>query len=145
MPETSSAKLPVRSSHTVLYCERWEECIAFYRDILGFSVVFTNEIFVEVQPATGARIGLMNASRTRWPASCSESFILSFRVANIDETHQSLQRELSGIGAIEDHPWGARLFEIKDPDGRRIEFWSDADKGFDAYTLIEPKSTTNLL
>lgn len=127
MSAECSANLSVRSFHTVLYCDQWEECIAFYRDVLGFPVVFANEIFVEVQPAEGARIGLMNASRTRWSALRSDSLILSFRVADIEKTHQTLKKELSGIGQIVDHSWGARLFEIKDPDDRRIELWSGSN------------------
>jgi catechol 2,3-dioxygenase-like lactoylglutathione lyase family enzyme len=127
MPENRPPALSVRSLHTVLYCRKWKECITFYGDVLGFPVVCTNEIFVEVQPATGARIGLMNAHRTRWPASGGDGFILSFRVSDIEVTHKFLQKKCSGLGPVEDHPWGARLFEIKDPEGRRIEFWSDAD------------------
>ena len=127
MSENRPPEISVRSLHTVIYCQKWKECISFYTDILGFPVVFTNEIFVEVQPATGARIGLMDAGRTRWPASRGDSFILSFRVADIEETHQCLQRRYTGLGELKDHSWGARLFEIKDPEGRRIEFWSDSD------------------
>ena len=128
MSEKRILKLSVQSYHTVLYCRKWQECISFYRDVLGFPVVFANEMFVEVRPVAGARIGLMNAARTRWPASCGDSFILSFRVSDIGETHQLLQRNYADVGEPKDHTWGARLFEIRDPDGRRIEFWSDAKK-----------------
>ena len=117
----------VRSFHTVLYCHKWKECVSFYRDVLGFPVMFANEIFLEVQPVTGARIGLMDAGRTRWSASRGDSFILSFRVSDIEETHQCVEQRYTGLGELKDHPWGGRLFEIKDPEGRRIEFWSDSN------------------
>jgi len=126
MSDEGASELSVKSLHTVLYCRKWQECVTFYRDVLGFPVAAANEIFVEVQPVIGARIGLMNAARTRWPASRGDSFILSFRVSDIEETHQWLQKRFAGVGELKDHPWGARLFEIEDPEGRRIEFWSDS-------------------
>jgi hypothetical protein len=78
MSEEFGAKLSVRSFHTVFYCRKWKEYIAFYRDVLGFFVVFANEMLVELKPAAGARSGLMSAARTRWPASHGDSFILFF-------------------------------------------------------------------
>jgi len=127
MFENWPRELSVKSLDTVLYCGKWNECVSFYRDVLGFPVVFANDILVEVEPVTGARIGLMDAGRTRWPASRGDSFILSFRVSDIEETHQFLQKNYAGIGELKDHPWGARLFEIRDPEARRIEFWSDTN------------------
>jgi len=97
MSTERKAHVSVRSFHTVLYCRKWKECISFYRDVLGFPVVFANEIFVEVQPVTGVRIGLMDAGRTRWSASRGDSFILSFRVFDVEETHQSLQKNVAAL------------------------------------------------
>jgi hypothetical protein len=36
-----------------------------YRDVLGFSVVFDNNILVELEPAPNVRIGLVDVSRTK--------------------------------------------------------------------------------
>ncbi|MFH0813488.1 MAG: VOC family protein [Pseudomonadota bacterium] len=125
MSEALPVTLPIESFHTILYCQKWVECISFYRDILGFPVVFANEIFVELQPVAGALIGLMDATRTKRPRSgFHDTFLLSFRVSNVQMTYDILQKKCPGVSELKDHPWGARLFEFKDPEGRLLEFWS---------------------
>ena len=53
--------LPVGSLHTVLICDTWEACISFYRDTLGFPVVYERERFVESEVTPSARIGIRKA------------------------------------------------------------------------------------
>jgi hypothetical protein len=53
-----------------------------YRDVLGFSVVFDNNILVELEPAPNVRIGLMDISRTKLNVTAPETIVLSFRVTN---------------------------------------------------------------
>jgi len=120
-------RLPILSFHTVLYCRKWTECVAFYRDILGFPVVFENELFVELETAQGARIGLLDAARSTRRGEGPAGFLLSFRVEDIQRTHEILSARLPDVPGPARHPWGALLFEFQDPDGRRIEFWSPAE------------------
>lgn len=120
-------RLPVLSFHTVLYCRKWQECIAFYRDVLGFPVVFENDLFVELETAPGARIGLLDAARSRRRNEAPAGFLLSFRVEDIHSTHDLLSARLSNLPKPARHPWGALLFELQDPDGRTVEFWSPAE------------------
>ena len=65
--------LPIMSCHTILYCRKWKECISFYRDVLGFPVVFDNNILVELEPAPNVRIGLMDVSRTKRNVTAPET------------------------------------------------------------------------
>lgn len=129
MSGETRGRLSVASAHTVLYCERWDECVRFYRDQLGFAVSFTNELFVEVQTSRAGYLGLMDASRTRYPPEAPRGFLLSFRVEDVEKVHADLKHRLAGLPPLIDHAWGARLFETRDPDGRRVEFWSPSPKG----------------
>jgi len=118
------SRLGIETFHTVLYCRRWAESVAFYRDVLDLPVVFENPLFVELRAAPGACIGLLDASRTRDPGVEPRGVLLSFRVADVEETRARLRDRGVRVGEAGDHPWGARLFELQDPDGRRVEFWA---------------------
>ena len=119
--------LPIMSCHTILYCRKWKECISFYRDVLGFPVVFDNNILVELEPAPNVRIGLIDVSRTKRNITAPETIVLSFRVANREKTYELLREKCKETVERKDHPWGAQIVELKDPEGRMIEFWSKKD------------------
>jgi catechol 2,3-dioxygenase-like lactoylglutathione lyase family enzyme len=110
----------VDSFHTVLFCRKWEVCVSFYRDILGFKEVDIKPGFVEVQVAPGSQIGLLRSSKNSDPGCV----ILSFRVRDVDRLHDSLSTICKEVTAVKPHPWGARIFELRDPEGRRLEFWT---------------------
>ena len=116
--------LSVDSFHTVLFSRKWDACVSFYRDILGFAVVDEKSGFVEFEVASDSRIGLIQSERCSDPVRNEYSFILSFRVENVEEIHKILSMKCSRVSAVKRHSWGARLFEVKDPEGRRLEFWT---------------------
>jgi len=113
--------MSVESFHTVLFCRKWDECVDFYRDILGFTVVDEKPGFVEFEVAPGSRIGLLNSSGNNDLKNIS--FILSFRVGDLEGFHKILSARCKGVTAVRQHPWGARVFELQDPEERRLEFW----------------------
>ncbi|HPD60871.1 MAG TPA: VOC family protein [Thermodesulfobacteriota bacterium] len=119
--------LPITSVHTILYCQKWKECISFYRDILGFPVVFDNNILVELEPTPNARIGLMDVSRTKRNVTEPETIVLSFQVADIEKTYILLREKSGDTVERKEHRWGAQVVELRDPEGRRVEFWSKRD------------------
>jgi hypothetical protein len=49
---------------------------------------------------------------------------LTFRVANLEKAHEHLAAQREEVSEIIDHPWGARLFKMQDPEGRRLEIWA---------------------
>jgi catechol 2,3-dioxygenase-like lactoylglutathione lyase family enzyme len=116
--------LPVEKFHTVLFCRKWKACVAFYRDVLGFEVVDSNPRFVEFQVTPGARIGLLKPTGKSVLEDTSASCILSFRVENVEKIHKILSARCKEATAVKQHSWGARLFELRDPEGRRLEFWT---------------------
>jgi catechol 2,3-dioxygenase-like lactoylglutathione lyase family enzyme len=116
--------LSAESFHTVLFCRKWDACVAFYRDILGFEVVDAKPGFVEFEVAPGSRIGLLKPAGDVASEYSDASFILSFRVGNVDEIHRTLSERCEGLTGVKSHSWGARLFELRDPEGRRLEFWT---------------------
>jgi catechol 2,3-dioxygenase-like lactoylglutathione lyase family enzyme len=115
----------VASFHTVLRCRKWSECMAFYRDVLGLSIVDRKEGFVEFQVTSTSRIGLIDTGgRREEDEGGRDRIILSFCVDNLEAVHEELSSRWPGTSGIRTHPWGDRLFEVEDPEGRRIEFWT---------------------
>lgn len=114
----------VESFHTVLYCRNWDACVSFYRDILEFEEADTQPGFVEVRVAPGSRIGLIRRSGDQDAQNRDPAVLLSFRVSDVDTVHAILSARWKEVSGVKPHPWGARLFELRDPDGRRLEFWT---------------------
>jgi catechol 2,3-dioxygenase-like lactoylglutathione lyase family enzyme len=108
----------------VLYCERWSETVAFYRSVLGLSVAFHNDWFVEFQLTTSSFLSVADSSRATIGAVRGQGVTLTWQVADAGEAHTTL--EASGVDVTEiQRRWGANVFYCHDPEGHRIEFWSD--------------------
>jgi catechol 2,3-dioxygenase-like lactoylglutathione lyase family enzyme len=116
--------LSVDGFHTILLCRNWEECVTFYRDILGFKTVDSKPGFIEVEVAQGAHIGLIRRSKDDDMGNIAFGLILTFRVANLEKVHASLAALSQCVTEIMVHPWGARLFKMRDPEGRPLEIWT---------------------
>jgi catechol 2,3-dioxygenase-like lactoylglutathione lyase family enzyme len=114
----------IESFHTVLFCREWDACVAFYRDVLGFPVADRKRGFVEFEVAPNARIGLIRSDGESAVNKNGRAFILSFRVADVEEVHKMLSEHSRETTAVKQHAWGARVFELRDPEGRRLEFWT---------------------
>ena len=116
--------LPVESFHTILPCRRWDACVSFYRDVLEFEAVDIRPGFIELEVAPGSWLGLLRRAKCDNPESRDDSVILTFRVGDVDKIHNILSARCEEISQVKSHPWGARLFELRDPEGRRLEFWT---------------------
>ena len=114
----------VKSLHTVLLCEKWEDCVSFYRDVLEFPVVYERERFVEFRVTPHACIGILKPLHPDAPRPSHDRVILSICVEDIEEAHAELKARISDLPPPRKHPWGPRVFESRDPEGWRIEFWS---------------------
>lgn len=90
-------------------------------------VSFENEWFVEFVINDGARVSVADAARTRIDSAGGRGLTLTLKVTDL----QAARAELEGRGLspspISRHPWGADVFYLVDPEGHRIEFWSDVD------------------
>jgi hypothetical protein len=56
-----------------------------------------------------------------------ETILLSFPVTNREKTYKLLREKCKETLERKDHPWGAQIVELKEPEGRIIEFWSKRD------------------
>ncbi len=123
----ASAFGEIRSANTILYCRDWAATEAFYREALGLPVAHANSWFVEFELAPHAFLSVADASRCSIEAAGGRGLTITLRVDDADRTHARMTGAGLTVGALRDHPWGARVFYLHDPEGNRIEVWSSSD------------------
>lgn len=114
----------ILTTNTILYCTHWKETLAFYRDILRLPIIFTRSWFVEFRLTDTARLSLADEQNASVPSARGLGTTLSFKVDDIEDIHQHLERTGAKPGPIKRHAWEARVFFLHDPEGNRLEFWS---------------------
>lgn len=104
-----------------------QESLRWYRDVLGFQVVQTMEHEGELR-AVMLRAGdaglLINQDdgAKGWDRTKGEGFSLHFTTSqDVDQIAAGI-RERGGelVSEPEDKPWGARVFELRDPTGYKL-------------------------
>lgn len=110
-------------------CTNIETSLAFYRDVLGFAVdmTFENEgkTAGAVIRAGQVRIVLnQDDGKLGWDRAKGQGVSLQINVARAADVDAAAER-LKAAGATllsepEDRPWGARMFQVKDPDGFKL-------------------------
>ncbi|MDH3674089.1 MAG: VOC family protein [Anaerolineae bacterium] len=120
--------LSLAGSNTILYCRKWPETVAFYQDILELQVTFATDWFVEFQLVGAAHLSIADERRATVKSNRGAGITLTFKVESVDETWNHLRNKGLAVGPIRDHPWAARTFFLYDPEGHRLEFWSDRSR-----------------
>ena len=114
--------LQPKRTNTILYCEKWSETVAFYRDALGFKVATERDWFVEFQLTDDSYLSVAHAEKTSISPVEGQGITLTWEVVDVN----SLADKLKEIG-IETtdvkQNWGALSCIFHDPEGHRIEIW----------------------
>ena len=114
----------IRTANTILYCRKWEETVAFYKSKLKLQVTTSMEWFVEFKLNKTSRVSIANATRTSIDSSDGKGITIALEVDDIKATHADLKKAELNPTPITDHVWGAKVMYIYDPEGNRLEFWS---------------------
>lgn len=116
--------LNIEVSNTILYCKNWEESVLFYKSKLGLPVTVSRGWFIEFKLNDSSRLSIADAAKTSIDSNEGKGITITFRVADIFATHSYLAKLGVKPTPVKEHPWGAKVLYIYDPDGNRIEFWS---------------------
>jgi catechol 2,3-dioxygenase-like lactoylglutathione lyase family enzyme len=114
----------IKNANTILYCQRWQETVAFYQNYLQLPITFASDWFVEFELTGGARLSIANEAHATIKSSHGAGITLTFQVESADETWQQLHQQGVALEQVKDHAWGARVFYFYDPEGHRLEIWS---------------------
>lgn len=121
-------KMEIKSQNTIVYCEKWDETLDFYKNKLDFPVGFSTSWFVEFIINTGARLSIANPGRTRISSAHGQGLTLSFEVPSIEKAHSHMVKKGLKPSPVTAHPWNADVFYIHDPERNRIEFWMPVNR-----------------
>lgn len=112
-----------------LTCKDLETSIRFYRDGVGFAVEqsFEHEgkVVGAVVAAGDCRLVLnQDDGQLGWDRIKGQGFYLQINVAGTADVDAAAARIEAAGGTLltqpEDRPWGARVFQFKDPDGFKL-------------------------
>ena len=115
--------LAIRRTNTILYCSRWADTVAFYRDRLRLPSAFENEWFVEFELSASSFLSVADQARATIGPNHGAGLTLSWELDDVESARSELIEaglQLGSIGAR----WGAATLDLFDPEGNRIELWS---------------------
>ncbi len=110
-------------------CLDVQASIRFYRDVLGFAVAQTfdyeGKVAGAIIVAGDIRIVLnQDDGKLGWDRIKGQGFYLQINVAGAADVDAAAARIKAAGGTLlnepEDRPWGARMFQFKDPDGFKL-------------------------
>jgi uncharacterized glyoxalase superfamily protein PhnB len=107
----------------ILYCASWESTVRFYRDGLGLQVTMENDWFVEFRLGPRSTVSVADESRASIKSSDGGGVTIAMQVADVREAWEAARARGLEPTEIMDHPWGAKLFHVFDPEGHRLEMW----------------------
>jgi predicted enzyme related to lactoylglutathione lyase len=115
--------LGINRTNTILYCDRWEETVRFYREVVKLPVLTGKSWFVEFQLTPGACLSVADAAHASIDSAGGAGVTLSWRVEDVDAVRKRLMA--GGIDVTSPRMiWGARSCFLFDPEGNRIELWT---------------------
>lgn len=113
----------MKTVNMILYCERWEQAVRFYREALNLPVLFAGDWFVEFRLSDSARVSIADERRASIKSSHGRGVTLALEVDDIDSVRKDMEKKGLAPTPLRNHPWNARVFYLFDPEGHRIEIW----------------------
>jgi catechol-2,3-dioxygenase len=112
--------------NVILYCRQWGEAVAFYRNTLGFPPKLETDWLVEFEVGPNQRLSVADAKRTSIQPSSGVGITVTFKVSNVRGVWQDLLDKNVKVEPLRDNRLGGVAFFLRDPEGNRLEFWSES-------------------
>ena len=116
----------IKRTNTILYCDRWEETITFYRERLGLESAYQCDWFVEFRITPSAFLSIADQSKATLASAEGEGITLSFQIEDLYAAHRAFVADGLAPTEVRSQIMGADVFYLFDPEGTRIEFWCPA-------------------
>lgn len=124
----------MKLTHVRLLVVDLDACFRFYRDVMGFEVLWGREgggyavfeveggVFLALFPRQ-EMAEAVGAAEAAVEVECQDRAMLIFGVEDVGATVAGLRaRGAEFVGGVEDHPdWGIRTAHLRDPAGTLIE------------------------
>jgi len=112
----------------VIMTARFEQSLAFYRDLLEMSVIeewveFGHGAVLEAMPRTV--VELIDAPDARSPPAKERTVFMGLEVSDVDAMHARIVTGGARVnGSPSTKPWGGRGFTAFDPDGMPVNIYT---------------------
>lgn len=129
--------MSLRLDNTRLLVSDFDESFRFYRDVMGFEVMWGDEGsgYASFKTSGNGRLSIFRRAEQAKTvgtadlpseAKAQDRFVLVFRSRNVDKRLKRMKGKCTGrIIGPEDRPdWGIRAAYLRDPDGNLIEIHS---------------------
>src|SRR5688500_17266251 len=114
--------MKIRTVNTILYCKKWVETMAFYRDVLKLPTLSSNDWFVEFELNQNTRLSVADETRATVKSAEGRGITISLQVTDLEEIrYELLEAGLSPTPIKE--IWGSQTSYLHDPEGNRLELW----------------------
>ena len=116
-----------RSSFPVFTVKNLMAAKSFYRENLGFDVVFSNDWYLHLASKSGVQVGFLLPEQTSQPPIFQkpydgEGVIFSLEVDDADAAFSAAKsRSLNIVLELCSEDWGQRHFCIEDPNGVHLD------------------------
>lgn len=114
--------MKIKSTNTILYCQKWQETVDFYKTGIKLPVISSTDWFVEFKLNEMARLSVANQARTSIDSSGGKGITISMQVADIEQTRVELLEAGIATTPVKE-VWGSKVLYTHDPEGNRLEFW----------------------
>lgn len=114
--------MKIKAANTILYCKKWEETVAFYRDGLKLLIISSNDWFVEFKLNEQSRLSVANEARTSVKSGDGKGITISLQVVDMEQAQAELMEAGIATTSIKE-VWGSQVMFIHDLEGSRLEFW----------------------
>ena len=115
--------MEIKSSNTILYCTKWHNTVAFYRDVLRLPINLSKDWFVEFRLSDNSRLSVANEKDASIKSCQGHGLTISLEVEDIEAMHARMKKSGAKPTTIK-QIWESKQFYMLDPEGNRIEFWS---------------------
>ena len=132
---TSTTDLRFERATACVFVTDFDRALAFYRDTLGFDVVYTygEPAFWGEVLRDGARLNLRHVDESPWQDGVRDAEqLLSAYVLVTDAKALFLEHQSQGVDFFErlqQKPWGSNEYTVRDPDGNLLLFGSPGASG----------------
>ncbi len=113
------------SMNVILYCDKWGETVSFYRDTIGFPIKMATDWLMEFEVGPNACLSVAGAKRTPICSAGGAGIAVTFNVVNLRSVWQELADKNVRVDPIRNNRLGGHAFFLRDPEGNRLEFWSE--------------------
>ena len=104
----------------IVFTEHYQKCVAFYRDLLGLEIIFTNNSLTCFDFGGAYFMVESNGvSKTEVKNRTENPTVIRFNVENVEATANELQAQDIEI-SVTKYSWGT-IGIFNDPDGNRCE------------------------